>query len=166
MGFYDEVDQKPQRQRPQRPKHSWKTALFSAIAGGLIVTLALPGLAQLNLLPYDIAPKQVNVQQEQPSTAAVTRQPSVQQPIQLDVSSGTIDAVEKVSNAIVGVVRFQDQADFFSRSVESVESGTGSGVIYKIVGDKALIVTNYHVIEKAKKRLRSPCRMEIGWKRL
>lgn len=148
MGFYDEIDQKPQRQRPQRP---WKTALFSAIAGGLIVTLALPGLAQLNLLPYDIAPKQVNVQQEQPSTAAVTGQPSVQQPIQLDVSSGIIDAVEKVSDAIVGVVRFQDQADFFSRSVESVESGTGSGVIYKIVGDKALIVTNYHVIEKAKK---------------
>lgn len=149
MGFYDEYDQKPERQRPQRP---WKTALFSAMAGGLIVTLTIPGLAQFGLLPYDIAPKNVQ-QQEAPAQTTTTSsgQASIQQPIQLDVSSGIIDAVEKVSDAIVGVVRFQDQADFFSRNVTSVESGTGSGVIYEIVGDKALIVTNYHVIENAKK---------------
>ena len=38
-----------------------------------------------------------------------------------------------------------------NEEVQSVENGTGSGVIYKIEGDDAYIVTNNHVIEGAEK---------------
>ena len=33
--------------------------------------------------------------------------------------------------------------------LSSNEAGTGSGVIYKVEGDNAYIVTNYHVVENA-----------------
>ncbi|GAA0378296.1 S1C family serine protease [Bacillus horti] len=151
MGYYDDNEYVSQesRSKKERPRRTWITALASAMVGGLIVALLIPGLASLNLLPYDVAPK--NAQQQQEATETSASQSSVNQPVQLSVSSGIIDAVEKVSDAIVGVVRFQEQADFFSRGVEEVESGTGSGVVYEIVGDKAHIVTNYHVIEGAQK---------------
>ncbi len=55
------------------------------------------------------------------------------------------NVVEKVSDAVVGVINMQ-QADFFSQ--QSGE-GTGSGVIYKVEDGKAYVVTNNHVIERA-----------------
>lgn len=74
----------------------------------------------------------------------------VQQTVQLSVNSDIVDAVEKVSNAVVGVINIQEQTDFFSRQIEE-EVGTGSGVVFGIEGDRAYIVTNYHVIESAQR---------------
>ncbi|WP_306461645.1 S1C family serine protease [Robertmurraya kyonggiensis] len=59
------------------------------------------------------------------------------------------DIVEKSSAAIVGIVNMQQQSNPFSRSTEAVESGSGSGVIFKKSGNEAYIVTNNHVIEGA-----------------
>ncbi len=61
------------------------------------------------------------------------------------------DMVEKSSGAIVGIVNYQKENNPFSQQAESTKSGSGSGVIYKIEGAKAFIVTNNHVIEGAEK---------------
>lgn len=64
-------------------------------------------------------------------------------------SNSVADIVEKSSAAIVGIVNMQQQSSPFSRSTEAVESGSGSGVIFKKSGNEAYIVTNNHVIEGA-----------------
>jgi len=61
------------------------------------------------------------------------------------------DMVEQSSGAIVGIVNYQKENNPFSQQAGSAQSGSGSGVIYKIEGDKAFIVTNNHVIEGAEK---------------
>ena len=41
--------------------------------------------------------------------------------------------------------------NFWNQPTESTqEAGSGSGVVYKIDGDNAYIVTNHHVVEGAK----------------
>jgi serine protease Do len=59
------------------------------------------------------------------------------------------DIVENASKSIVGIVNKQQQNNFFSGSSETVESGSGSGVIFRKTADSAFIVTNNHVIEGA-----------------
>ena len=61
------------------------------------------------------------------------------------------DMVETASSAIVGVINYQNAENRFAQETESTHSGSGSGVVYKIEGDFAYIVTNNHVIEGAKK---------------
>lgn len=61
------------------------------------------------------------------------------------------DMVETASSAIVGVINYQNAENRFSQEKESAQSGSGSGVVYKIEGPYAFIVTNNHVIEGAKK---------------
>lgn len=62
------------------------------------------------------------------------------------------DMVEQSSSAIVGIANYQNAGNRFAQQQgQSVESGAGSGVIYKIEGDFAYIVTNNHVIEGAEK---------------
>ncbi|ERJ13348.1 S1C family serine protease [Haloplasma contractile] len=57
----------------------------------------------------------------------------------VDVQTIINDAIEGTTNHVVGVVRYQD----------GKEKGTGSGVIYKLGKNKAYVVTNQHVVEKA-----------------
>ncbi|WP_180271421.1 S1C family serine protease [Fredinandcohnia onubensis] len=67
-----------------------------------------------------------------------------------DSASSVADMVEEASKGIVGITSMQSQQNPFNRSSsQSVESGTGSGVIFQKDGDKAYIVTNNHVIENA-----------------
>lgn len=61
------------------------------------------------------------------------------------------DMVEQSSSAIVGIVNYKNEQNPFSQQTGTTKSGSGSGVIYKIEGDKAFIVTNNHVIEGAEK---------------
>lgn len=61
------------------------------------------------------------------------------------------DMVEQSSSAIVGIVNYQKENNPFSQQSGGAKSGSGSGVIYKVEGDKAFIVTNNHVIEGAEK---------------
>lgn len=64
-------------------------------------------------------------------------------------STTIADIVENVSKSIVGIVNVQNQSSFFSSSSQNVESGSGSGVIFRKTKDSAYIVTNNHVIEGA-----------------
>ncbi|MCM2983149.1 MULTISPECIES: S1C family serine protease [Niallia] len=67
-------------------------------------------------------------------------------------SDGTLaiaDMVESSSKAIVGIVNMQKQSNPFSQNSSDVESGSGSGIIFKKDNQYAYIVTNNHVIEGA-----------------
>ncbi|PEE38429.1 S1C family serine protease [Bacillus pseudomycoides] len=59
--------------------------------------------------------------------------------------SGFVDAVDRASEAVVGVINIQ--RDNFSEA--DSEAGTGSGVIYKKTNGHAYIVTNHHVVSGA-----------------
>ncbi|AIE59212.1 S1C family serine protease [Bacillus methanolicus] len=70
-------------------------------------------------------------------------------PTSTNQTNSIADIVAKASKAIVGIVNLQNRNDFFNQSTESVETGSGSGVIFKKDGNNAFIVTNNHVIEGA-----------------
>jgi serine protease Do len=150
MGYYDDEFQTPKR---KRQNSAWFTAFISSIIGGLIVVLMLPALSGTGLLPYDVVLKNEGpgLVQDKMATEVNSRSTIPQQTYQVNVSSEIVDAVEQVSDAIVGVVNIQESADFFARDTRNVERGTGSGVIFEKINGKAYIVTNYHVIEGAKK---------------
>lgn len=84
--------------------------------------------------------------------------------MKVDVNSDITDAASKVQNAVVSVINLQKQqsqsglgdfSDIFGSTEESQssedsdleESSEGSGVIYKVEGNTAYIVTNNHVVE-------------------
>lgn len=66
-------------------------------------------------------------------------------------NSSIADIVENASKAIVGITNIQDQTDFFSRNSQDVESGSGSGVIFRKTPESTYVITNNHVIEGAQK---------------
>lgn len=66
-----------------------------------------------------------------------------------EVTTDITTAVEKVSDAVVGITNIQQVSDFWNRQATTQEAGSGSGVIYKIEGNTAFIVTNHHVVEGA-----------------
>ncbi|WP_231687819.1 trypsin-like peptidase domain-containing protein [Bacillus sp. FJAT-27251] len=74
-------------------------------------------------------------------------------PVSADGTPALADIVENASKAIVGIVNIQNQNQNhpFSRTQGNVESGSGSGVIFKKQDGNAFIVTNNHVIEGASK---------------
>jgi serine protease Do len=66
-----------------------------------------------------------------------------------NTTASLADVVETASKAIVGITNYQSQSNPFSGAQGTVESGTGSGVIFNVQDDNAYIVTNNHVIEGA-----------------
>lgn len=84
--------------------------------------------------------------------------------VKVDSSSDITEAVEKAQDAVVSVVNLQNaqsnsdwssifgsgnssQSDSNDNSGDLEESSEGSGVIYKVEGNTAYIVTNNHVVE-------------------
>lgn len=78
--------------------------------------------------------------------------------VRVEVTSDITEAVEQVDDAVVSVVNMQEldlgiyENYYFSNTPEQAEeslmqAGTGSGVIYKVEGDIAYLVTNNHVVE-------------------
>ena len=84
-------------------------------------------------------------QQTEPSKVVPTEQ------VTTSVTTDATKAVDKVSQAVVGITNIQKVSDFWSQQTGEQEAGSGSGVIYKVEKGKAFIVTNYHVIENAER---------------
>ncbi|EGL82373.1 peptidase S1 and S6 chymotrypsin/Hap [Caldalkalibacillus thermarum TA2.A1] len=142
MGFYDEgFNQSPRKRQPR----TWLVALVSAVIGGLVAGIMLPLLADAGLISGSLVNEAVN----SPDTPASTG-PTQYQRMSVEVTSDITEVVEKVSDAIVGVVNIQQTADFFQQDIRNVERGTGSGIIFEKKDGKAYIVTNFHVIQGAK----------------
>jgi len=141
-----------QRKEQNLIGHQKKTGLkrfFSTVGAGVIgsvLTLAVvtytPLLQDANTTNKNDVPAS-NVQTGNDTSYPVQK-----------VSASTkslADMVESSSKAIVGVVNFQNKSSQFSPIEESVEVGSGSGVVFKKEGDHAYIVTNNHVIDGAQK---------------
>ncbi|WP_223702613.1 S1C family serine protease [Sutcliffiella deserti] len=147
MGYYDEhVTQKRTRKEKTLGK-----LLFASVSGGivgaLIVVAMLPILLDWGVYIDDAQSSETPNSIETTSTIQ-TEQVDFKQ-IQTDVTN----SVEKVSEAVVGVVNIQEGRNslFEPRSQGATEAGTGSGVVYKKENGKAYIVTNAHVIDGASK---------------
>lgn len=115
----------------------WKVWL-SGIIGGLTVAVFGFLLLYTGVIPIEqLIPTNEVTQTETP------RAPIIQ-------TAGHGDGVPSellsdVAGAVVGVSNLQS----FSLWSDSVDAGTGSGVIYKVEGDLAYVVTNQHVIDGA-----------------
>lgn len=142
MGYYDEHYQTQSRSERKSVKGVFIVALFSSVVGAMLVIFSVPLLSNLGFLPYEVVPK--NQSSEQIESETVPASSPLDSTTNLTVNSDIIDAVEKVSDAVVGVINLK-QSSYWSTAGE----GTGSGVIYKKTKDHAFIVTNHHVIEGA-----------------
>lgn len=147
MGYYDDMYEKTER-RKRRDVGVGKlvmTSVTSAIVGGMVVLLMLPAISKSGYISA-IQP---------PSTALAMGNniapTAVSQPISVNVDTATVRAVDKIENAVVGIVNIQKQTDMWSDQSSNVETGEGSGVIFEVKNGKAHIITNNHVIAGAQK---------------
>ena len=115
------------------------SGLIGVIIGALLVWLLLPGL--VNQMPGTTT-----------SNSTANHNTTINQ-VATEVQTDVTAAVDKASAAVVGITNIQEvtSGGFWSPpSTTTQEAGSGSGVIYKVEGNKAFIVTNNHVIEGAK----------------
>ncbi|WP_396954005.1 S1C family serine protease [Neobacillus niacini] len=146
-----EVREMEQRRKPKR---QYVKGFASMLAAGIIGSALT-----LGVLPHTDYLDKLYPNQAQGGSGQTRSTNNTVKPVTAKataVSTGSIaDTVEQISKAIVGIVNFQQQNNNYFRSYnssqESVESGTGSGVIFQKNNDSAFIVTNNHVIEGATK---------------
>lgn len=147
MGYYDDMYEKSEsrKRRDVGVGRLVMTSVTSAVIGGMVVLLMLPAISKSGYIP---AIQSGNTALAMGNTIAPT---TVSQPLSVNVDTATVRAVEKVENAVVGVVNIQRQDDIWSNKSSNVETGEGSGVIFEVKNGKAHIITNNHVIAGAQK---------------
>jgi len=142
------TSQVDQKQKKKRNVKGFASTLAAGVIGSVLTLAVLPHTDYIkNHFPKVENQEAISTQQGT-SVKPVMAQPTA-------ASSNSIaDTVEKVSKAIVGIVNYQQQQNNFygnPNSSQSVESGSGSGVIFQKNNDTAYIVTNNHVVEGATK---------------
>jgi serine protease Do len=143
-----------QLEQRRRPRKQFVKGFASMVAAGVIGSALTLGVLPHTDYLEKLYPNEVQSSSGQSGSTRNAVKPVTAKTTA--VSSGSIaDTVEQISKAIVGIVNYQQQNDNFYRSnnssQESVETGTGSGVIFQKNNDSAYIVTNNHVIEGATK---------------
>ena len=136
-----------QKEPQKKGKAGWGQTIVSGLIGS-VLTATIFVTAGDQLFPGTPTENQTSTAVEKD----ITKDNSIN--VQTTSYTGTTslaDMVESASKAIVGVVNYQQSANRFALTSQEVESGTGSGVMYKIDGKNAYIVTNNHVIEGASK---------------
>lgn len=141
------MDLKQEEYVPMKKKRNGKkaviiTALVSGLAGAMIALLTVPYLIRTGYFPGWATTTM-------PDTIPIGNNSNL--PVanyNVNVETAVTKAVAKVENAVVGVVNMQRGGSFLDAR-ESVDRGTGSGIIFKKSGDKGYIVTNNHVISGA-----------------
>ncbi|QWC22831.1 trypsin-like peptidase domain-containing protein [Bacillus haikouensis] len=146
MGYYDDQDFNREGRKKQKGNRGgmFLAGLLGAILGAILILVAIPQLHNLDVLPYSIQPDQDLKATDEEYHNGTTKNVSV------DVTTDVTKAVEKASDAVVGISNIQSQS-FWGQQGDSQgqAAGTGSGVIYKKAGNKAYIATNNHVVEGA-----------------
>ena len=125
-------------------KNNTVKRLLSTIGAGVIGSVLTLGV----VLNTDLIPITSDEKAESTPVASNTDSYSVEQTSAKNGAS-LADMVEESSGAIVGVVNLKNAGNRFTTETGAIESGAGSGVIYKIDKHYAFIVTNNHVIEGA-----------------
>lgn len=133
-----------QEQDPVKKSYRFKSIMSTVMAG--VVGSAIT-LAAVNFTEADAG------NQNQPQTELASEKNSniTATPTSTKNSGSIADIIETSSKSIVGITNIQSQSNPFSQSQGNVESGSGSGVIFKKEGNSAFIITNNHVIEGASK---------------
>ncbi|MEH7345871.1 trypsin-like peptidase domain-containing protein [Bacillus sp. JJ1532] len=150
MGYYDQDYQNQYKKQKGNRGGYFLASLVGAILGAILVIIAIPKLADFNVLPYSVQPDS----QLEESAANNNNANIPTENVSLNVVSDVTKAVDKAGDAVVGVSNIQTTGFWGEGSnggnVEE-PAGTGSGVIYKKAGNKAFVVTNHHVVENASK---------------
>ncbi len=141
--------------KKEKPKYLM-TSLISSTVAALITSSVFVFASD-----YSDKSQSSNVTTQQTTATSSSNTNVAKMSTSSNTSTSMADIVENASKAIVGVVNYQVSTtpDFFGRPAyipnnqnsEPVESGTGSGVIWKKENGKAYIITNNHVIEGATK---------------
>ncbi|WP_057913965.1 S1C family serine protease [Peribacillus muralis] len=150
MEDYKSNEQVRMKQDGKKGKSLWMTSLVSGMIASVVTSSVF-------MFGGDFVDQGKNSVDDSAQTASVQKDGGVT-PQKLSTSTDSKDRanmVESASKSIVGVVNLQEtqnQNPFQQQSTENekVETGTGSGVIYKKENGKAYIITNNHVIEGAK----------------
>ncbi|MGG3448857.1 S1C family serine protease [Domibacillus aminovorans] len=130
MGYYDEG-------RIGRNKGGGKGGYFLSGLAGVVIGAGLVVATIPSIMDYQNDERTVVENQSSGRTEQVS----------FDVTTDVTKAVDKAKDTVVGITNIQETMSFFGSEATTQEAGTGSGVIYKKDGDKAFIITNYHVIE-------------------
>lgn len=144
VGYYDQDYEGNNRNQKGNRGGIFLPTLVGAILGALIVVFTIPTLLKYDVLPYNLIPKG-NVSEQASINDSQNQGQGQTQLVNVNITSGVTAAVDKVSDAVVGVINIQETG-FWS---DTSEAGTGSGVIYKKEGGNAYIATNHHVIAGA-----------------
>ncbi|GGG28517.1 serine protease [Lysinibacillus alkalisoli] len=130
-------DEELRKRKPKKSKAPWGyffTGLMGVMVGALLVWfIVTPAMTDANDIPTT---NKTSIKSEQVSTS---------------VNSDVTAAVDKASDAVVGITNIQKVSNFWSQQAGEQEAGAGSGVIYKVDKGKAFIVTNFHVIDGAER---------------
>ncbi len=140
LGFYDGEDYNRTTKQKGNRGGALVAGFLGAILGALIILFTVPALSGLGVLPEVTSPAP-----EEESNGQLDQDP-ITKSISVDVTNDITSAVEKVNEAVVGVINLQ-KTDFWAEDYG--EAGAGSGVIYKKKGDTAFVVTNNHVVQGA-----------------
>ncbi len=141
MGYYDQTDMTTRfEEKPQR--RSRKGYFFSGFVGAVIGAVAVT--ASINYIP---------ALQNQEGQASVVQQVQQSEGTAVPVvnnmkATDLAGMIQGAQEAVVGVINYQTTDTLDS---QDSEAGSGSGVVYKKVGNKALVITNNHVVEGAKR---------------
>ncbi|WP_232698037.1 S1C family serine protease [Brevibacillus daliensis] len=146
MGYYDdEFYNDKKKKSSQGMGKTIFTSITSAVIGGLVVMMVAPWLTQAGYM---------NPLSDTTTTSKVTEQHSsskLAQQVSVEVNTAITKAVDKVDEAVVGIINIQQVSNPWSRESQAVTSGEGSGVIFEKKDGKAHIITNNHVIKGAEK---------------
>lgn len=143
MGFYDDLTHVERKKRSGSIGRTVLTSVTSAVIGGMVVLLMLPTLSNSGYINM-VEPGTSNDISKSAANLFAT-------PVSVKVETGTVNAVKKVENAVVGVINIGRARSNWFRNTQDIEQGEGSGVIFEKKGGKAHIITNYHVIDQAQK---------------
>lgn len=136
---------------------SWAKTISAGIIGSVLTLSVIPFTNYPDMFASSANTNQQSEQVQQDDSFEKANSSGAVKVEQTAVTTSSVaDMVEEAAPAIVGVVNVQKQTiNYYSpfeqqpETDDSVESGSGSGVIFKKDGKDAFIVTNYHVIEGA-----------------
>ena len=153
--------------RPEKKAHKL-TALQSGLIGGAVAAVLISGVGyavtSANDTEDQISTEEVqSIVDEAVSSAQAANTTSSVQSTSLDVTTDVSETVANVQDSVVSVVNMTESVstyDLFgftsptqeSSATDATEletSSEGSGVVYKVDGDSAYVVTNNHVIDGA-----------------
>ncbi|MGG3799188.1 S1C family serine protease [Metabacillus fastidiosus] len=139
MGYYDEFENAKYENKKKGTGKTILTSLISGALGGALVLGVMTFNEDEQQPGQEAAISQAENYAEEASVPVATKE--------LKAGGSIADIVDSLSPAIIGITNMQQSSSFFDEGMETVEAGTGSGVIFKQSGKDAFIITNNHVIE-------------------